>query len=343
MKHSNIAFFIPHLGCPHTCSFCNQRSISGQTAPPDGETVRRTCETALAAVKDPAQTEIAFFGGSFTAIERTYMTELLKAAAPFCKEGRCAGIRISTRPDCISEEILDLLKRYAVTAVELGVQSMDDRVLALNERGHTAAQAEQACGMIRAYGFSLGLQMMTGLYGDSKESTYKTAERIIALCPDTVRIYPTVVLRGTRLFELYQQGLYHPPDTEETVPLVAELLERFERAGLRVIRVGLHASQEVERVMAAGAYHPAFRELCEGERCYRKMLERLKASGVRRAEIAVPPQMVSRYVGQSRRNVNRLHEQGYDVVIKQDKKVPMYDFEIRNVSNVTEIVGITRV
>lgn len=217
MKHSNIAFFVPHVGCPHTCSFCNQRSISGTTVLPTARDIEKGCRQALTEITDREHTEIAFFGGSFTAIPRDYMLSLLKAAEPFCQEGMFSGIRISTRPDCISREMLELLREHHVTAIELGVQSLNDCVLALNERGHTAADVANAVPLIKAYGFSLGLQMMTGLYGDSKESTYRTAEKIIAYRPDTVRIYPTVVIKGTKLCEWYESGVYLPPTLAESV------------------------------------------------------------------------------------------------------------------------------
>ncbi len=329
MRHSNIAFFIPHLGCPHQCSFCNQRSISGQTKPPAPEEIAAACRKAMREISEERRTdtEIAFFGGSFTAVGREYQRELLEAAAPFCGKGGFSGIRLSTRPDCISREILDFLKKYPVSAIELGVQSMNDEVLRLNGRDHTAEQAVEASGLIRAYGFSLGLQMMTGLYGDCKESTYETAERIIFCRPDTVRIYPTVVIRGTELGRLYEAGLYCPPTVEESVPLVSDLMERFRQARIQVIRVGLHASQELERDLLAGAYHPAFRELCEGELYFRLAMEKLRKLGKPEAEIWVAPGEVSKLVGQGKINRIRMNQAGYRVIMKQD--AALRPFELR--------------
>ncbi len=329
MKHSNIAFFIPHLGCPHRCSFCNQRSISGQTAAPTAAEITVTCQQAWEKlpVERRRDIEIAFFGGSFTAIPRVYQEELLEAAAPFCEKDGFAGIRFSTRPDCISEAILDFLKKYPISAIELGVQSMDDTVLARNGRGHTAEQAVEASALIRAYGFSLGLQMMTGLYGDCKERTYETAEKIISCRPDTVRIYPTVVIRGTELAKLYEAGDYHPPTVADSVPLVADLMERFRKENIRVIRVGLHASRELERELLAGAYHPAFRELCEGEIYYRLAMELLRRCGKRDVTLWVAPGEVSKLVGQGKINRIRMNDAGYRVMIKQD--AALQPFELR--------------
>ncbi len=333
MKHSNIAFFIPHLGCPHLCSFCDQRSISGNTAPPSPEEIANTCRQAMEQIPPERRqnTEIAFFGGSFTAIERGYMLALLQVAAPFCGEDRFAGIRISTRPDCISAEVLEILREHRVSVIELGVQSLDDEVLRQNRRGHTAAQVNEAVKLIRAYGFSLGLQMMTGLYGESKESVYNTAERIIGYQPDTVRIYPTVVIKGTELCRLYEAGLYHPPGVEETIPLAAELMLRFEQAGIRVIRVGLHPSRELERDMVAGAYHPAFRELCEGEIYYRALSEKLERLGLREVEVTVHPRAISKLVGHSGRNLRRLTENGYRIRLLRDAALPEKELIVKEV------------
>ena len=197
MKHINVALFVVHKGCPHMCSFCNQRSISGSSADITPADVRRAAQTAIATLSESQAQggEIAFFGGSFTMIERGYMLSLLEAAYEYVEKGIFKGIRISTRPDGISREICGILKKYGVTAVELGAQSLDDRVLELNARGHTAKQVEDACAMLKEYGFETGLQMMTGLYGSDDADSIKTAEKIIAMAPDTVRIYPTVVIK----------------------------------------------------------------------------------------------------------------------------------------------------
>ncbi len=206
MKHANVALFVPNNGCPHACSFCSQRSITGRQNQPEPRDVRSAAETALRSLRpvEAKQAEIAFFGGSFTAIDRGYMLSLLRAAYPYVRDGRFYGIRISTRPDYIDDGILTLLRQYGVTTIELGAQSMDDRVLALNGRGHTAQQVVQASSLIRERGFRLGLQMMTGLYGDSAAGAKKTAEALASLLPACVRIYPTLVLRGTELGSRYE-------------------------------------------------------------------------------------------------------------------------------------------
>lgn len=313
MKHSNISIFVPHIGCPHLCSFCDQHTISGAQSAPTGEDVRNICKKALCEAKEPENAEIAFFGGSFTAIPRDYMTELLAAAHEFVGEGKFRGIRCSTRPDCIDREVLELLKSCGVTAIELGAQSMNDEVLEANERGHSAQDVADASRLIREYGFELGLQMMTGLYKSSPEKDMSTAESIISLAPDTVRIYPVVILRGTELARLYSSGIYKPMPFEDMVSLCAGMMLRFHEAGIRVIKCGLHASEFVEKDMVAGYYHPAFRELCESEIYLQKLVS--MSEGCTLLRITVPYKEISRAVGHKKSNILRMKEKGVDVKI----------------------------
>ena len=322
MKHVNVALFVPHLGCPHTCVFCNQRTISGQTQPLTPERIRAACETARACEHDVANSEIAFFGGSFTAIDRQEMIACLEAARPYV--GRdFGGVRISTRPDCVDDEVLSLLREYGVTAIELGAQSMDDTVLALNGRGHTAEDTSAACERIRRYGFSLGLQMMTGLYGSDAEKDRQTARRFVELRPDTVRIYPTVVLEHTKLADLWRRGEYVPPSLEDSVALCASLLRLFRANGIRVIRLGLHSGGNVEEGNLAGVYHPAFGELCES-RIFRDMAEeRLRALPAGAYTRRVNPRDLSKMIGQKKSNLAYFRARGYDVTVKQDGTIQM--------------------
>lgn len=332
MKHANVALFVPHNGCPQACSFCNQRQITGQAYQPTPEDVQQAVETALRTMDSKARsTEIAFFGGSFTAIDRHYMTELLRAAAPFVRNGQFAGIRISTRPDAIDEEILNILQQYGVTSIELGAQSMSERVLKLNRRGHTAEDVRLAAGLIRQRGISLGLQMMTGLYGSDALTDRQTAEALAALAPDTMRIYPTVVLRGTELAERLQRGEYHPAGFDETVELCADLLQFFEQRGIRVIRLGLHDSDSLRQNKVAGVYHPAFREICESEIMLRNSVQALKQSRIMAgtAEFYVCPASVSRFIGQKRKNLLRLQEMGITAVVRQDERLTKYEVRCR--------------
>ena len=323
MKHANIAFFIPHIGCPNKCSFCNQNTISGKTEIPKAEDIKKVLSDVVAQMPKNKleKSEIAFFGGSFTAIERNYMIELLEAAAPFVGEGKISGIRVSTRPDAIDEEVLFLLKKYGVTAIELGAQSMQNDVLLKNMRGHTAEQVKKASILIKEYGFSLGLQMMTGLYGDDDAGAIETARQIISLKPDTVRIYPTVVLKGTYLGELFKKGIYNPPDIEDTISLCAELLDMFEDNKIRVIRVGLHDQPEIKESFLSGAYDPALGELIIGERLYRKVMKMLSDNNISKGDITicVNPCMISQMVGQKKRNILKFKDEGFTVTVKADE------------------------
>lgn len=350
MKHSNISIFVPHIGCPHLCSFCNQHTISGAQSAPSAGDVRRICAQALTEIKAPEDTEIAFFGGSFTAIPRDYMLELLEAAQEFLGEGKFRGIRISTRPDCIDREILQLLKDYGVTAIELGAQSMDDRVLAANEREHTSQDVVNASSLIREYGFELGLQIMIGLYKSHFSEECETLDKVLEIHPDTVRIYPVVILKGTRLAELYESGEYVPVKTRgkmrSVVTTVSMMLRYFDKSGIEVIKCGLHASEFVEKDMIGGFYHPAFRELCE-TRIYRSEMNKKISESLglsrnlspyilkydheleKEYTFAVNPSCISKALGHKKANVMYYKKQGIDIKITGDKNIPKYECELR--------------
>ena len=322
MKKGNISLFIPHLGCPHKCSFCNQNAITGKQSQPSADDVRAAVETALK--KKNYDYEIAFFGGSFTAIDREYMLSLLKAAYDYVKDGRVNGIRISTRPDCIDEEVLDILKKYGVTSIELGAQSMDDEVLRANFRGHTAEDVENASRLIKSYGFELGLQMMTGLYLDTDEKAVETAKKLIALSPDTVRIYPTVVLKNTYLAKLYEDELYKPQTVDDAANLCTKIVPMFEKAGIRVIRLGLHSSPELKKNMIAGAFHDSFGEIVKSRYMLNKILKYPPAD----YEIMVNSKSVSQLKGQQKRNIYFLMEEGYNIKVTVNDKVAIDDIKI---------------
>lgn len=290
---------------------------------PDALYVKKTVETALR--KKDYDYEIAFFGGSFTAIDREYMLELLKAAYPYVKSGQVRGIRISTRPDCIDAEILDILKAYGVTSIELGAQSMDDGVLEANRRGHTAQDVSDASGLIWSYGFELGLQMMTGLYTDTQEKAVETAERIIALSPETVRIYPTVVLKNTYLAELYEKGVYTPLNVEESVELCARLVPMFENADIKVIRLGLHSGKDIKENMLAGGFHDSFGELVKSRILVNKILELPPAD----YQVFVHPKSLSKLKGNNKRNIYLLMERGYNIKIITDNGLAVDELRIK--------------
>lgn len=331
MKHSNISIFVPHVGCPNMCSFCNQHTISGAQHAPSAQEVREICEKALGEVKSPENTEIAFFGGSFTAIRRDYMTELLESVQDYIGENKFKGIRISTRPDCIDEEILFQLKSSNVTAIELGAQSMSDKVLQANDRGHTAEDVRRASELIRQYGFELGLQMMVGLYKSLSADELATMKAITEIHPDTLRIYPVVILKGTRLAELFCSGEYNPPEFDSVAQMCAEFMEMAENSGIRIIKCGLHASEFVEQDMVGGFYHPAFRELCESTIYRRRMEEAIccETSGGLSFTFAVHPSCISKAMGHKKSNAEYFKQRGIDIKIIGDKKIPKYQCELR--------------
>jgi histone acetyltransferase (RNA polymerase elongator complex component) len=273
-KNSIIPVFIPHAGCPHSCVFCNQRSISGHISPPDASGIAEIIDTALEKIGGGA--ELAFYGGSFTAIPAGLQEEYLSAVQPYIQSGRITKIRISTRPDAIDADILSRLEKYCVRTIELGAQSMDDDVLLKSGRGHTSKDTENAAILIKSRGFSLVLQMMVGLPGDTPEKAMQTCRKICAISPDSVRIYPVVVLRGTELYRLWKRGEYTPPTVEEAVEICAGLLNAFIEANIPVIRLGLNPSDELSGGEAvAGAYHPALGELVLSRLFRAKALELL--------------------------------------------------------------------
>jgi len=310
-KQRIIPVFVPHLGCPNNCVFCNQRRISGAQSAPDREELVSIVEKALSKNTDGAEIQLAFYGGSFTAIPLGEQEELLEGVSPFVRNGRIKSLRVSTRPDAIDEEALDRLERYGVTTIELGAQSMCPEVLNASGRGHSPEDTVMASKLIKARGFQLILQMMTGLPGDTKERSIETARKIIALEPWGVRIYPTVVLRDTPLYDLWQSGLYTPHSVEEAVDWCADILPMFEAAGIKVIRLGLNPSEELSAGQAAaGAYHPAFGELVRSRILLRKA-EALLRSGPHGdfVTLIVNPSDISAMAGQRRCNTERLCEE----------------------------------
>ena len=330
MKHANISLFVPHMGCPHQCSFCNQKTISGSVNTLTPKEVTETLEKAVCDNNDPQNTEIAFFGGSFTAIPREYMVSLLEATKPFIGKGYFSGIRISTRPDAIDSEVLKILKSFNVRSVELGAQSTDEEVLKLNRRGHTRQDIIKASQLIKEKGFSLGLQMMTGLLGDTDEKSLKTCDDIISLKPDTVRIYPTVVLEGTKLGEMYKKGEYAPQNLEDAVSLCSKLLKRFYDNNIKVIRLGLHSGGNVEDGFLSGPYHPAFGELCESRiylECLRNLLKDFK--GQTDVAVFVNPREISKMTGQKGCNKKALSDDGYRITVKGDENLNKYEIKIQ--------------
>ncbi len=305
-KAKIIPIFVPHLGCPNDCVFCDQKRISGSPSPASELDVTAALEKARA--QGQHGVELAFYGGSFTAVDRDLQRALLEAAQPYLADGTAASIRLSTRPDAVDRAKLDMLRRYGVQTVELGAQSMDDEVLFASGRGHTAAQTEQAAALVKDAGLKLILQMMTGLPGSDRERDITTARRIAALVPDGVRIYPTVIVKNTPLEAMWRAGRYREHTVADAVAVCADILPLFEAEDIPVIRLGLNPTEELSAGGAvAGAYHPALGELVRSELMRRRADALLR--GVprgARVTLGVAPGRVSAMTGQHRANITAL-------------------------------------
>ncbi len=319
MRHVNIPIFIPHLGCPNNCVFCDQRQISGCRVF-DESGVKSQIQEALSTVSETDDAEIAFFGGSFTGIDRDLMLRLLEISDGFVNSGKISSVRCSTRPDYIDPEILSILRSHHVKTVELGIQSMSDKVLAASKRGHTAEKSVEACKMVKDAGFELIGQMMIGLPNSTPEDEIRTARAICALGADGARVYPTVVFAKTELADMTFGGSYSPLELEDAIERTANVLDIFDRAGVPVIRVGLCAGENLSspESVVGGANHPALGELAMGELMYRRMTEAIdKALLSRGGEtktmvIYVPKGSISKAVGQKKRNILRLNEKYFE-------------------------------
>lgn len=318
-KHSIIPFFIPHEGCPHRCVFCDQRIITGASSIIKPEDILPTLRRCIQSGKCTAsgaspRWEAAFYGGSFTCMPVSAQEAYLQQAAAARDEGLIVNIRLSTRPDGISVPILELLKGYGVETVELGVQSMDDEVLRLSCRGHTALQSRDALRLLKSYGFKAGVQLMPGLPGADAASDLLSVREVIELRPHIVRIYPTVVIRGTELHKMHLQGQYRPLDLDEAIPLTAGILLLFQEEGIPVIRLGLQDSPALaglqKGALVAGPHHPALRQLVESY-IQRRLAERgLQKIGARggSAFFGISPHNQSNFRGLNRDNIRLLQE-----------------------------------
>lgn len=324
MKHYTIPIFIPELACPFQCVFCNQQKISGRLKIPGDEEIISSIELHLASFKETErEVEIGFFGGSFTGLSLTEQGHFLQLAKPYIDKNEAQAIRLSTRPDYINEEILNLLKQNHVKTIELGAQSFDEEVLKQSFRGHTAVQTENAAKMILANGFKLGLQMMIGLPGDSLEKSIATAKKIIQLGANSTRIYPTVVIKGTALHQWFEQGKFQVLNMEEAVGQTKQILPLFEDAGVEVLRVGLHPSEGLldGSELVAGPFHQSFRELVLTEIWADIFKPLLLESGSKSIEITVPAKEINYAIGYKGKNKKMLLEKFQTVRFVADEGI----------------------
>ena len=334
-KHANIPIFIPHLGCPNQCVFCNQRTISGHESF-DISSVRVEIEKALSTIDNNTHIEIAFFGGSFTGIDRGLMTELLQLAYSYIKLGRVESIRCSTRPDYIDTEVLDILKKYGVRTIELGLQSTSELVLGLSKRGHSFKEEEQAVRLITEHGFELVGQMMIGLPGSTLEAELATADFIIRSGARASRIYPTVVFYDTELCDMAISGIYTPISDEDAIYRSACVLQRFVEADIEVIRIGLCAQDNLydDGKYYGGPNHSALGELVIGELYYNRVKELIRVDKKKiknkTLHIFVSPGSVSKAIGQKKRNTNRLLDEfNFEkIIVTESSDLSGYELKI---------------
>lgn len=323
-KRYIIPIFVPHLGCPKDCVFCNQRSISGQQKMITTEEIKNTIDFYLNSFSNKkAYKEIAFFGGSFTGIDPQKQEEYLQTAYEYVKQKKVNSIRVSTRPDYIDKTVLKRLKKYKVKIIELGVQSANDYILKKSNRGHTFYDVKKASKLIRRHGFTLGVQMMVGLPESTKIDELKTAKELIKLKPKMVRIYPVLVIKNTKLAKDYENGIYTPLSLEQAVETSKELLSLFNKKNVEVIRIGLQntdtitdPSDEKSEVLA-GPYHPAFRQLVEASLWYDKIVSKIKKLDVKvkEVEITANPIDINNIVGHHKQNAKNLKD-FYNVTLK---------------------------
>lgn len=330
-KQYIIPIFVPHLGCPNDCIFCNQKSISGQKSNMTKEKAKEIIENYLKSIdKENAQIEIAFFGGSFTAIEEERQEELLQVASEFVKSGQVESIRVSTRPDAIDKKILKRLKKYKVKTIELGVQSSNNYILKRINRGHTFEDVKRAAKLIRWNGFRLGVQMMVGLPESTTIDEINTAKELIKLKPKMVRIYPVLVIKNTPLEKELEKGTYKPLTLVQAVEVCKEIVRLFHNKNIDIIRIGLQPTDEISEPgsekseVVAGPYHPAFRQLVESAMWYDAIVGKIKRLNVKvkEVEVTVNPVDANNVIGHKKENVKNLKEL-YDLnlVLKQDPKM----------------------
>ena len=331
MKKRIIPIFVPHKGCPHDCIFCNQKKITGVSTDVTSEDARNIIEECLETIDKDADVEIAFFGGSFTAIDIDIQKSLLSVAKEYVEKDLVKDIRMSTRPDCIDEDILSMLKEYKTSIIELGVQSLDEKVLLDSIRGHQSEIVYKSSKMIKNSGIKLGLQMMIGLPADTEEKCIFTAKKFVELKPDCVRVYPTLVVKDTGLEKLMEQNKYNPFTLEESVNIVKKVLVLFYVNNINVIRVGLQATDDIQigKAVLAGPYHPAFRELVEAD-MIKDYLEFviLQNKNIKQMLVKSNKKNISKIIGNKKTNVKYMEEK-FGVLLKtQESDLDINQLEI---------------
>ncbi len=321
-----IPVFLPYLGCHQQCLFCNQKATAATL--PSPSSVRSFIGASLNNLpsnKKYGEKQVAFYGGSFTAIGKEDQTRYLKEIQPFLDSGLIDSIRISTRPDALDEENLDLLKEYGVKTVELGAQSMIDEVLLLSKRGHSSEDTTAAILRLKQWGIEGGIQLMMGLPGDTFDRFLRTLDRIIDLKPDFIRIHPTLVLKGAPLEDLWRAGRYFPLSLDEAIQWLKKGILKLERATIPVARIGLQPTRDLERNLLAGPYHPALHQLIDSAILFDMARHLLQiSSNEHQAFFQCNPKEVSNLRGHKNENMLRLKEQFNlsEILICERKELP---------------------
>jgi histone acetyltransferase (RNA polymerase elongator complex component) len=329
VRHFTIPVFIPEEACPNRCVFCNQHRIAGAECAPSVAEVVAKVDEHLLTIPVGNDVEIGFFGGNFTGIPVEKQKAYLASVQPYFESGRINGIRISTRPDYISKEILLMLKQYHVTTIELGAQSLDEEVLKLAGRGHTATQVHEASQLIIDNGFNLGLQMMIGLPGDNAEKSIYTAQEIIRLGAECTRIYPTLVIKDTELEQLYLEGKYQPLSQDEAISRVADIVPLFIAADVKILRIGLHPSEGLldNTSLVAGPFHVAFGELVFSE-IWRRLISKMAFENGKRnvLTLTVASGMRNAAIGHKAMNKAMLLESFRKVVFEENTELKGFEY-----------------
>lgn len=333
-KLNIIPIFVPHLGCPLDCCFCNQKKITGVSTDISSDIVEKTILEYLSYFKRKDNVEVAFYGGSFTAIDKNIQSELLSVAFKYKKKGLVNNIRLSTRPDCIDTDTLDNLKKFGVDIIELGVQSLDDGVLILSNRGHDSKCVQKSSELIKDYGFKLGLQQMIGLPGDSFSKSYYTAKEFVKLNPHCVRIYPTLVVKDTALENDLYEGTYDALSLSDSISIVSDILNLYYKNNINVIRVGLQPTENINYNgdVVAGPFHPAYRQLVEGNYLYNCLKNYLLANDEKKdILIYANGRNISNIAGQKSKNKKKLIENlKLNELVLREKKLDNFTLEIND-------------
>lgn len=322
-KHYNIPIFISHFGCPNACVFCNQKKINGRETDVTIEDLQNTIEEYLKILPENSYKEVAFFGGTFTGISMGKQKEYLEGVKKYMDLGLVQGIRLSTRPDYINKEVMEQLKKYNVTTIELGVQSLDEDVLKKTARYYPIDTVYKACDMIKSYGIDLGIQLMPGLPGSTFESDMESAKKVVEIAPQNARVYPTLIIKDTEMENMYKRREYEVFSLEEAIKRCRKICSLLEVNGINIIRVGLQPSEDLRNggVSVEGAFHPAFRELVDGE-IYFDFLKKIKEKDGT-LKIETNEKNVSKIVGIKKKNSKRLGK---------------FELEINNTLDISEIM-----